>query len=75
MIFLEGIGMNRLNGLKTHLSKVGRDEELTITQKNGGFVVSFLGCEGIDEFPDFAADNCFERIINKYIVYERETVR
>ena len=75
MIFLDQKGMNRLNGLKAHLSKVGRDEELTITQKNGGFIVNFLGCEGIDEFPDFAADNCFEQIINKYIVYEREAVR
>ena len=75
MIFLEGTGMNRLNGLKTHLSKVGRDEDIKITQKNGGYVVSFLGCEGIDESPDYASDDCFERIINKYIVYERETVR
>ena len=75
MIFLEGTGMNRLNGLKTHLYKVGRDEEIKSTQKNGGFIVNFLGCEGIDESPDYAADDCFERIINKYIVYERETVR
>jgi len=75
MIFLEGTGMNRLNGLKTHLYKVGRDEEIKITQKNGGFIVNFLGCEGIDESPDYAADDCFERIINKYIVYERKTVR
>lgn len=75
MIFLEGTGMNRLNGLKTHLSKVGMGEEIKITQKNGGFIVNFLGCEGIDESPDYAADDCFERIINKYIVYERETVR
>ena len=75
MIFLEGTGMNRLNGLKTHLYKVGMDEEIKITQKNGGFIVNFLGCEGIDESPDYAADDCFERIINKYIVYERETVR
>lgn len=74
MIFLEGTGMNRLNGLKTHLSKVGRDDEIKIIQKNGGFIVNFLGCEGIDESPDYAADDCFERIINKYIVYERETV-
>lgn len=75
MIFLEGTGMNRLNGLKTHLSKVGRDDEIKIIQKNGGFIVNFLECEGIDESPDYAADDCFERIINKYIVYERETVR
>jgi len=75
MIFLEGTGMNRLKGLNTHLSKVGRDEEIKITQKNGGFIVNFLGCEGIDESPDYAADDCFERIINKYIVYERKTVR
>ena len=75
MIFLEGTGLNRLNGLKTHLSKVGMDEEIKITQKNGGYVVAFLECEGIDESPNYAADDCFERIINKYIVYERKTVR
>ena len=75
MIFLEGTGMNRLNGLKTHIPKVGMGEEIKITQKNGGFIVNFLGCEGIDESPDYAADDCFERIINKYIVYEREAVR
>ena len=75
MIFLEGTGMNRLNGLKTHLSKVGRDEDIKITQKNGGYVINFLCCEGLDVTPDDAADDCFERIINKYIVYERETVR
>lgn len=44
--------MNRLNGLKTHLSKVGRDDEIKIIQKNGGFIVNFLGCEGIGKLPN-----------------------
>ena len=75
MIFLNRTGIDRLNGLRNHLSKVGRDDDINLIEKNGGYMVYFLGCEGIDTTPDGAADDCFERIINHYIVYERETVR